>query len=37
MPYTGQETEIEGWNVEIVDMDGFRIDKLLVTRKSEVR
>jgi putative hemolysin len=37
MPYTGQEIEVEGWNVEIVDMDGLRIDKLLVTRKGQVR
>jgi len=32
MPIEGQDIEVEGWRIEIVDMDGRRIDKLIVTR-----
>ncbi|HBS48808.1 MAG TPA: DNA-binding protein [Rhodobacteraceae bacterium] len=32
VPTTGQHLQIGGWRVEIVDMDGLRIDKLLVQR-----
>lgn len=32
MPRTGDATEWEGWRLEIVDLDGNRIDKVLATR-----
>lgn len=35
MPTEGQEIEIDGWRLEIVDMDGRRIDKLIVTRIAD--
>ena len=31
LPQTGERFEIAGWRVEVVDLDGRRIDKLLVT------
>lgn len=31
IPHTGENFAWEGWTVEVVDMDGNRIDKLLVT------
>ena len=34
MPGTGQAIEVDGWRMEIVDMDGLRIDKLLVERRE---
>jgi putative hemolysin len=34
LPQIGQRLEIGGWWVEVVDMDGRRIDKLLVSRHS---
>ncbi len=35
MPGTGQAIEVDGWRMEIVDMDGLRIDKLLVERRDD--
>lgn len=32
LPEEGELLDIHGWNVEVVDMDGRRIDKLLVSR-----
>ncbi|WLS02895.1 hemolysin family protein [Shinella oryzae] len=32
LPKTGEVTETQGWRFEVVDMDGRRVDKLLVTR-----
>jgi len=32
MPRVGQTVDIGGWRIEIIDMDGLRIDKLLVRR-----
>ncbi len=35
MPKAGDSVTFEGWRIEIVDMDGLRIDKLLVRRSAE--
>lgn len=35
VPKVGQHVHINGWRVEIVDMDGLRIDKLIVQREME--
>ncbi len=32
IPATGERVDIEGWRFEIVDLDGRRIDKVLVSR-----
>ncbi|MBF0169597.1 MAG: HlyC/CorC family transporter [Nitrospinae bacterium] len=32
MPRTGDVTEWEGWRLEVMDLDGYRIDKALATR-----
>ncbi len=32
LPQVGQAITVEGWRIEVVDMDGRRIDKLLVQR-----
>ena len=32
LPHVGQRLTIDNWNIEIVDMDGKRIDKLLVSK-----
>lgn len=32
MPVTGDILEIENWRLEVVDMDGMRIDKVLASR-----
>lgn len=34
MPTVGQSVTADGWRIEIVDMDGLRIDKLLVARTA---
>ena len=36
LPKTGETVEWEGWRFEVVDLDGRRIDKVLVTRLPEV-
>ena len=33
-PQVGQQVSIDGWSFEIVDMDGRRIDKLLVSKAT---
>ena len=35
LPKTGETVEWEGWRFEVVDLDGRRIDKVLVTRLPE--
>jgi len=35
IPYTGEKTEWNSFILEIVDMDGARIDKILLTRKGD--
>ncbi|MFC3116532.1 hemolysin family protein [Cellvibrio fontiphilus] len=32
LPATGDKTELQGWQLEIVDMDGRRIDKVLASK-----
>jgi len=32
VPVTGDILEIENWRLEVVDMDGMRIDKVLASR-----
>jgi putative hemolysin len=32
MPVAGDSVVLEGWKLEVVDMDGRRIDKILATR-----
>ncbi len=34
MPQTGDITHWEGWRLEVVDLDGKRIDKVLATREA---
>jgi putative hemolysin len=36
IPQTGDTMEWKGFNFEIVDMDGHRIDKILVTPSQEI-
>jgi putative hemolysin len=36
LPQTGDWADWEGWRLEIVDMDGRRIDKVLASRVAEV-
>ena len=35
MPRTGDAAEWEGWRLEVADLDGIRIDKVLATRMPE--
>ena len=37
LPVTGEVVEANGWRFEVVDLDGRRIDKVLVTRARLVR
>jgi putative hemolysin len=37
LPETGETFDHDGWRFEIVDLDGRKIDKLLVTRKAKRR
>ena len=37
LPREGEWFTDQGWRFEVVDMDGLRIDKLLVSRESEAR
>lgn len=32
IPQAGDTVEAEGWRIEVIDMDGLRIDKVLITR-----
>ena len=34
-PHEGEHFTDQGWRFEVVDMDGRRIDKLLVSREGE--
>lgn len=34
LPRLGEHVEISGWRIEVIDLDGRRIDKLLVQRKA---
>jgi len=34
LPGVGQSMELQGWTIEVVDLDGRRIDKLLVMRAT---
>ncbi|CAG1015050.1 MAG: HlyC/CorC family transporter [Rhizobiaceae bacterium] len=36
LPSTGESIEAQGWRFEVVDLDGRRIDKVLVARTTEV-
>ena len=36
LPQTGQKIRLEGWEFEIVDLDGRRIDKVLAARTTAV-
>ena len=35
LPAEGESFEEQGWRFEVVDLDGRRIDKLLVSRQAE--
>jgi putative hemolysin len=35
LPHTGDKTEWEGWELEVVDLDGKRVDKVLASRLPE--
>jgi putative hemolysin len=37
LPQVGQLVQVNGWRIEVVDMDGRRIDKVLVQRAADVR
>ena len=32
IPHAGEHFDWKGWRVEVVDLDGARIDKLLISR-----
>jgi putative hemolysin len=34
LPEVGNAFDLEGWHIEVVDLDGRRIDKILATKKS---
>jgi len=35
VPRVGQMVDVDGWRMEIVDMDGLRIDRLIVRRTPD--
>ncbi len=35
LPHTGDRVDFDGWNFEIVDLDGKRIDKVIASRLPE--
>jgi putative hemolysin len=35
IPKIGQLFELEGFKFEVIDMDGFRVDRVLVTRSPQ--
>jgi putative hemolysin len=37
IPVTGNKFEWKGFSIEIIDMDGHRIDKVLVNVSEEIR
>ena len=36
IPKSGQSVVWNGFKIEVVDMDGVRVDKVLVTREEQV-
>ena len=34
IPHAGEHFDWLGWRIEVVDLDGARIDKLLVSRRD---
>ena len=34
IPQTGEVVVVNGWRIEVVDLDGHRIDKVILTRLS---
>jgi putative hemolysin len=34
LPEVGNAFDLDGWRIEVVDLDGRRIDKILATKKS---
>jgi putative hemolysin len=36
LPNVGDAFDLGGWHVEVVDLDGRRIDKILASRLGEV-
>jgi putative hemolysin len=36
LPDVGDAFDLDGWHIEVVDLDGRRIDKILASRRSEV-
>ncbi|MGE3147588.1 MAG: hemolysin family protein [Pseudorhodoplanes sp.] len=37
LPTTGEVVDVHGWRFEVVDMDGRRIDKILIARRPPTR
>jgi putative hemolysin len=35
VPATGEKIQLEGWELEVVDMDGRRVDKVLATHRAQ--
>ncbi|HJR75169.1 MAG TPA: hemolysin family protein [Luteimonas sp.] len=35
IPHAGEHFDWDGWRIEVVDLDGPRVDKLLLTRRAE--
>jgi putative hemolysin len=33
LPHTGEKAQWEGWELEVVDLDGKRVDKVLASRQ----
>jgi putative hemolysin len=36
LPVPGDAVNVEGWSLEVVDLDGRRIDKILASRIPEL-
>ena len=36
IPHTGEYFDFGTWRVEVIDLDGARIDKLLIGRKPDI-
>lgn len=37
LPRTGEHVDVQGWRLEVIDLDGRRIDKILATRTKPLR
>jgi putative hemolysin len=35
LPGVGEHIALSGWRIEVLDLDGRRIDKVLVSRRSD--